>query len=345
MAWATTTEVGCAWRLNCPVYRGDKLYRHTFLLVCNYNPIFYYRPYKAKKATLAKDDLISCITFANGWNHMQGMNGLRLKNNGVTITSRGCLHGKCGSFSRGATLEIPFFNNRLTYRSFSVSFFFRSKTGRDGFLSNSCQPMSILWLWDGWKDIDKWHHFVLSWDGSEAFVYIDKVPTKHFYFQGWDHVQGTKGIYVKNNGVQLVSGDCVHNNCGYFDGQSFLSMPFFKGNLPEHGFSVSFFFKGLINDPSGPSAVSYNAWHHYALSWDGRTVSVYIDSVLTGQRPMLSGHLNRIICAMHIGLGAAELNKLSFYRGRMDEVCFLKGALSGDDVQKININPPYINLL
>ena len=82
---------------------------------------------------------------------MQGMNGLRLKNNGVTITSRGCLHGKCGSFSRGATLEIPFFNNRLTYRSFSVSFFFRSKTGRDGFLSNSCQPMSILSLWDGWR--------------------------------------------------------------------------------------------------------------------------------------------------------------------------------------------------
>ena len=76
--------------------------------------------------------------------------------------------------------------------------------------------------------------------------------------EGWDHVQGTKGIYVKNNGVQLVSGDCVHNNCGYFDGQSFLSMPFFKGNLPEHGFSVSFFFKGLINDPSGPSAVISN---------------------------------------------------------------------------------------
>ena len=82
---------------------------------------------------------------------MQGMNGLKVKNKGVAITSRGCMHGKCGYFSRGATLEIPFFKKRLTYRSFSVSFFFRSETGRDGFLSNSCHDFSTLALWDDLK--------------------------------------------------------------------------------------------------------------------------------------------------------------------------------------------------
>ena len=82
---------------------------------------------------------------------MHGMNGLKVRNKGVAITSRGCLHGKCGYFRRGATLEIPFFRNRLTYRSFSVSFLFRSKTGRDGFLSNSCHDYSTLALLDDLK--------------------------------------------------------------------------------------------------------------------------------------------------------------------------------------------------
>ena len=58
------------------------------------------------------------------------------------------------------------------------------------------------------------------------------------------HVQGTNGVWVKNDGVKVVSGDCRHNNCGYFDGHSFLSIPFFNNNYHHNGFSVSFFFKG-----------------------------------------------------------------------------------------------------
>ena len=41
----------------------------------------------------------------------------------------------------------------------------------------------------------------------------------------------------------MVSGDCVLNNCGYFDGHSFLTIPFFKNNYHKDGFTVSFFFK------------------------------------------------------------------------------------------------------
>ena len=64
---------------------------------------------------------------------------------------------------------------------------------------------------------------------------------------GWGHVQGHNGIYVKNDGVKVVSGDCRRSNCGYFDGHSFLSIPFFKNNSPRNGVSVSFFFKGNVN--------------------------------------------------------------------------------------------------
>ena len=59
---------------------------------------------------------------------------------------------------------------------------------------------------------------------------------------GWDHLQGTKGIYVANHGVKLVSGDCVNGHCGLFNGHSYLSIPFFMGNYQKNGFSVSFFY-------------------------------------------------------------------------------------------------------
>ena len=68
--------------------------------------------------------------------------------------------------------------------------------------------------------------------------------------EGWDKLQGTKGIWVRNEGVSIVSTGCIHNNCGYFDGQSFLSIPYFKGNYQKNGFSVSFFFKSQSGTPA-----------------------------------------------------------------------------------------------
>ena len=83
-------------------------------------------------------DLISCITFEHGVDHVQGLKGLWVKNNGVKIVQSGCVHKNCGYFSYAATLEIPFFTSNFAFRSFAVSFFFKSKTGFDGFLWNGC---------------------------------------------------------------------------------------------------------------------------------------------------------------------------------------------------------------
>ena len=75
---------------------------------------------------------------------------------------------------------------------------------------------------------------------------------------GWNNVQGSNGVWVKNEGVQVVSDDCVLNNCGYFDGHSFLSIPFFKNNYHKNGFTVSFFFKSKIASAGVPLAMISN---------------------------------------------------------------------------------------
>lgn len=43
---------------------------------------------------------------------------------------------------------------------------------------------------------------------------------------------------------------------------------------------------------------SYDNWHHYALSWDGRTVNVYIDSVLAGQRTPFPGTVTDLLAIL-----------------------------------------------
>ena len=87
---------------------------------------------------------------------------------------------------------------------------------------------------------------------------LSKELTCVTFDHGWDHVQGTNGIWVKNEGVQVVSGDCVLNNCGYFDGHSFLSIPFFKNNYHKNGFTVSFYFKSKMTSAGFPLALISN---------------------------------------------------------------------------------------
>ena len=86
--------------------------------------------------------MITCITFDHGWDHVQGLGGLWVKNDGVQIIKTGCVHKRCGYFHNGAKLEVPFFKNNFAFRSFSVSFFFWSENGNDGFMWNGCPAAS-----------------------------------------------------------------------------------------------------------------------------------------------------------------------------------------------------------
>ena len=69
-----------------------------------------------------------------------------------------------------------------------------------------------------------------------------KVLTCVTFEHGWDHLQGSKGIYVANHGVKVVSSGCFSGHCGYFNGHSYLSIPFFTNNYQKNGFSVSFIY-------------------------------------------------------------------------------------------------------
>ena len=82
---------------------------------------------------------------------MQGLKGVWVKNRGVKIVKSGCVRKNCGYFSNGATLEIPFFKNNFAFRSFSVSFFFRSNKDGGGFIFNGCAASSRWSLSAGYR--------------------------------------------------------------------------------------------------------------------------------------------------------------------------------------------------
>ena len=87
--------------------------------------------------------LVTCVTFDEGYDGVQGLLGLWVHNSGVSIVNDSslCKYKNCGSFSGSARLEIPFFGNNMQwYRSFSVSMFFLRNAGANdqGLVSNDC---------------------------------------------------------------------------------------------------------------------------------------------------------------------------------------------------------------
>ena len=96
--------------------------------------------------TIAADHpLITCVTFDEGWNGVQGSRGLWVLNEGVTIANTSCVYKNCGVFDGSARLEVPYFaNNWAGFNGFSFSLFFKRNPGssnQQGILSNDCFNM------------------------------------------------------------------------------------------------------------------------------------------------------------------------------------------------------------
>ena len=89
--------------------------------------------------------MLTCVTFDNGWDGVQGLNWLWVLNSGVQVMEgrKMCrIHKKCGYFDGQSNLEIPFFSSGYdSYKEFALSLFYkRFKRGRryQGLVSNDC---------------------------------------------------------------------------------------------------------------------------------------------------------------------------------------------------------------
>jgi len=73
------------------------------------------------------------------------------------------------------------------------------------------------------------------------------------------------------------------------------------------------------------------AWHHYAVTWDGKTLGVYLDGTLRGTKA------ERIRPGGKIYVGAASYGSRAYYglTGRIDEVAVFSRVLSQAEVQQL----------
>jgi hypothetical protein len=83
--------------------------------------------------------------------------------------------------------------------------------------------------------------------------------------------------------------------------------------------------------------VSLNTWHHYASTWDGATVVLYVDGVPIASWPS-TGQFNQTSSGEGIGCfhvpqdGTPSANITGFFSGVIDEVAIYRRALSAAEI-------------
>ena len=75
-----------------------------------------------------------------------------------------------------------------------------------------------------------------------VFVHVGLITCITFE-HGHDMVQGTNGVHVNNNGVNVVETGCLRKKCGQFVEGATLDIPYFYNNIAFKPFSVSFFYR------------------------------------------------------------------------------------------------------
>ena len=82
------------------------------------------------------DAQITCITFDEGWNDLQGSKGVYVQSSNVeVIPACSTSGGNCGYFNATveSTMQLPIFANGMdSYNAFSVSFFVKRTAGVTG---------------------------------------------------------------------------------------------------------------------------------------------------------------------------------------------------------------------
>ncbi|KAI0239524.1 hypothetical protein LSAT2_009748 [Lamellibrachia satsuma] len=179
-----------------------------------------------------------------------------------------------------------------------------------------------------------------------------------------------ENVVVSDNAC--MSGTCGFFNSS---AQSKLEIAYFSNAFDNfETFSVSFFFKrtagasgeqslldnsecsddgsmfvrsvsgtvlGSATNSTGDSVnvnylVSDDAWHQYAMSFDGSKVTFYVDGALQQQKD-LGGRLNRVKAPMVFG--GCVCGGSCFFDGYMDTVSFVHGVLDAASVSHLYSNP------
>ena len=86
------------------------------------------------------------------------------------------------------------------------------------------------------------------------------------------------------------------------------------------------YFAGCVDDITGNATLSTNQWYHFATTYDGTTVKMYVNGVLDNSAAKT---LNTTVISSYIG---AFTGGTSYFNGVIDEVRVLNRVLSPDEI-------------
>ena len=158
----------------------------------------------------------------------------------------------------------------------------------------------------------------LSLDGDGDYLNIlgsESIEPDHITVEGWVWVTDTNPL------PQFMRKE-EHNGSGYD----------FRW---DEGGVIRFWIKasGAWNAASvSASEIPDQSWHHIAGTYDGSTINMYVDGVLSGSRVHVGGNIDHDDSDLHIGSSIADVvgRELS---GLVDEVRLWNRALTTEEIQ------------
>ena len=100
---------------------------------------------------------------------------------------------------------------------------------------------------------------------------------------------------------------------------------------------------GVSNNSLNAPLPSTGVWHHSVATYDGATMSIYIDGVLVAQQPS-TGYIDGTNDSngpgndnflLNIGAKPDSLNSVDFFTGSIDDVAIYNRALSSNEVSEL----------
>jgi len=167
---------------------------------------------------------------------------------------------------------------------------------------------------------DQWGGQALSFNGVDNYVKVPIIPvTNGLTLEAWVYYEGGQIPETNYGGIiSNVDGRGNRNRLLLRGAKTVLWQTIIGGATNNHFFT-------LPGDQR-------NAWHHYALTYDGANVSLFWDGNQVGTDQSITGDLDSGIVEPTIGWGSTNPDYYHL-KGLIDEVRIYDYALSSDTIE------------
>ena len=165
-----------------------------------------------------------------------------------------------------------------------------------------------------------------------------------------DYVDAGNCNFLPNTSITIATWLKSTNDLNIDVGDIFVSDVSWSTYTVRLGTNGALSFRIQPNAGSGGNVVSVNTisngynyadsiWHHLACTWDGDSISIYVDGTQVG--PSLQTNFNSVSFTNdNATIGSYPTTNLAFFNGKLDDFHILDYALSEADIQQYMSCPP-----